>query len=73
MDAKRIPSKLKVSTCSVDSFMCALYCRVLITATDIECVPPNLVFFSNYEDGELGKGMYISYNCVQIINTLISI
>ena len=33
-------------------------CRVLITATDIESVPPKLVFFSNYEDGELGKGLY---------------
>ena len=31
--------------------------RVLITATDIECVPPKLVFFSNYEDGEFGKGL----------------
>jgi len=32
-------------------------CRVLITATDIESIPPKLVFFSNYEEGELGKGM----------------
>ena len=31
--------------------------RVLITATNIECVPPKLVFFSNYEDGEFGKGL----------------
>jgi len=31
----------------------------LITATDIESVPPKLVFFSNYEDGEFGKGLFV--------------
>lgn len=34
---------------------CKSHPKVLITATDIECVPPKLVFFSNYEDGEHGK------------------
>jgi len=36
-------------------------CSVLITATDISHDPSKLVFFNNYEDGELGKGQYVLY------------
>ena len=35
-------------------------CSVLITATDISHDPSKLVFFNNYEDGELGKGKFVS-------------
>ena len=31
--------------------------RVLITATDAEYTPLQLVFFNNFEDGPLGKGI----------------
>ena len=44
-------------------------CSVLITATDISHDPSKLVFFNNYEDGELGKGRctFVSQlNCVSI-------
>ena len=43
--------------------MCVCVCRVLITATDIEACPSQLVFFNNFKEGsQLGKGMR---HCIQ--------